>query len=113
MQTAEMTVVDFGFTSNHFELSSQELFTILHTSFKKATKKAVVFLAIANNPYITTDKLRSIANCSNIPDMVASINKTLERYSLKIERFLSPYCKYNEVFHSWFLTRNTIANLFS
>lgn len=75
------------------------------------TKTANVLRAVNGNPGITTDKIRHIAFCSNVPDLVRAINKKLMNVGLMIIRVEPVGVPQNCAFHHWFLVQAPIVTV--
>lgn len=75
------------------------------------SKKAAVFRCIAQKPGVTTDVARISGNCSNIPDMVYSINKKLMNRGLMIYRESPKGVAPNAGFHHWYLVEAPIMQV--
>ncbi|ELA9241755.1 hypothetical protein QUO02_000875 [Vibrio alginolyticus] len=75
-------------------------------------KTALVFAAIAKNPGIKTNEVRSLArDCSNVPSLVEDINKKIMNKGLMIVRQEPLGVAPNESFHHWYLVQAPIQNV--
>lgn len=75
------------------------------------TKTASVLKVIHNNPGITTDNVRYIASCSNVPDLVHAINKKIMNFGLMIVRIEPVGVPSNAAFHHWYLVYAPVMNI--
>lgn len=78
----------------------------------KLPKIALAFKAIAENPGITTDDVRLIANhYGNVSNGVREMNKKLLDKGLMIERHDPLGCPPNAAFHHWYLVEAPVMNV--
>ncbi|WP_435000179.1 hypothetical protein ACRZ5S_22460 (plasmid) [Vibrio scophthalmi] len=85
--------------------------TLWNTSLGKVTKSALLLKAISDNPYAQTTTLRNLANCANVPDLVANINKKLMNHGLMIVRIEPVGVPRNADFHKWCLVKANITHI--
>ena len=76
------------------------------------SKTSYVFRAIVNEQGITTNYIRMIADCSNVPSLVSDINKKLMNKGLMIIRIDPVGVPPNAAFHHWFLVEAPISNIY-
>ncbi|MBE8566811.1 hypothetical protein [Vibrio sp. OPT20] len=75
-------------------------------------KTALVLAAIAKNPGIKTNEVRSLArDCSNVPSLVDDINKKIMNKGLMIVRQEPVGVAPNESCHHWYLVEAPIQNV--
>ncbi|MDW6002316.1 hypothetical protein [Vibrio mangrovi] len=75
-------------------------------------KTALVLTAIAKNPGIKTNEIRSLArDCSNVPSLVDDINKKIMNKGLMIIRQEPVGVAPNESFHHWYLVQAPIQDV--
>ena len=75
------------------------------------SKTANLLKAISDNPLAQTNTLRALADCSNVPDLVRSINKKLMNSGLMVIRVSPPVGAPNENFHFWCLIEAPIMDI--
>ncbi|TKF29260.1 hypothetical protein [Enterovibrio norvegicus] len=78
----------------------------------KLPKIALAFKAIAENPGITTDEVRLLANhYGNVSDGVRAMKKKLMNKGLMVECVKPFGVAPNEAFHHWYLVEAPIMNV--
>ncbi|NVN82752.1 MULTISPECIES: hypothetical protein [unclassified Vibrio] len=77
----------------------------------KLSKTAQLLKAISDNPLSQTNELRQLAGCSNVPDLVNSINKKLMSKGLMVIRVEPVGVARNDDFHFWCLIEAPIMNI--
>lgn len=78
---------------------------------KSLSKTALLLKAISDNPLSQTSVLRNMANCANVPDLVALMNKKLMNKGLMVVRMEPVGVARNADFHRWGLIKAPIAQL--
>ena len=74
------------------------------------SKTALVLRAISSFQGITTDNVRAFAKCSNVPNLVDSINKKILSKGLFVLRTSPVGVAPNAAFHHWYLLEVPITS---
>ena len=85
--------------------------TLWRTRSGKISKTALLLKAISEHPLLQTNELRRLVDCSNVPDLVRSINKKIMNKGYMVIRVAPANLAPNDDFHFWCLVEAPIMDI--